>query len=130
MTEYRERDGAGIPEADKTATVTETGQTPEAAAAESVTETGQTPEAAAGRGEADPTDAVDAADAEREPGIEETLAELEALIEKMEDRSSTLEETFACYERGMKLVKACSEKIDRVEKRLMILTEDGEHDGV
>ncbi len=130
MTEYRERDGTGIPEAAAARIVTKTGQTPKTAASETVTETGQTPEAAAGGCEADPTDAAGDAAAEREPGIEETLAELEALIEKMEDRSSTLEETFACYERGMKLVKACSEKIDRVEKRLMILTEDGEHDGV
>ena len=66
----------------------------------------------------------------REMGIEETLTELEALIEKMEDRSSSLEDIFACYERGMKLVKEVSGKIDRVEKRLMILTEDGQNDGV
>lgn len=65
---------------------------------------------------------------EREMSIEETLDELESLIEKMEDRSSSLEETFACYERGMKLVKECSGKIDRVEKKLMILTEDGQND--
>lgn len=65
---------------------------------------------------------------QREMSIEETLQELENLIEKMEDRSSSLEETFACYERGMKLVKECSGKIDRVEKKLMILTEDGQND--
>ncbi len=65
---------------------------------------------------------------EREMSIEETLAELEGLIEKMEDRSSSLEDTFAFYERGMKLVKECSGKIDRVEKKLMILTEDGQND--
>ncbi len=65
---------------------------------------------------------------DREMSIEETLAELEELIGRMEDRSSSLEETFACYERGMKLVKECGSKIDRVEKKLMILTEDGQNE--
>ncbi len=68
--------------------------------------------------------------AKQEKGIEELLTELEALIEKMEDRASPLEETFSCYEQGMKLVKECSDKLDRVEKKLMILTEDGQNDGV
>ena len=56
--------------------------------------------------------------------IEETMEELEAIIEKMEDRESTLEESFACFERGMKLVKECSQRIDKVEKRIMVLSEE------
>lgn len=63
--------------------------------------------------------------AEREQTIEEALDELEQLIEKMEDRDSSLEETFACYEAGMKLVKTCSEKMDLVEKKIQILSEEG-----
>ena len=39
------------------------------------------------------------------------------IIEKMEDRDSSLEETFANYELGMKMVKSCSDQIDRVEKK-------------
>ena len=38
--------------------------------------------------------------------IEEMLDQLEGLLEQMENRDSSLEETFACYEKGMKLVKA------------------------
>ncbi len=57
--------------------------------------------------------------------IEETMEELEAVIEKMEDRDSTLEESFACFEAGMKLVKECSQRIDRVEKQIMVLSEEG-----
>ena len=56
--------------------------------------------------------------------IEETMEELEAIIEKMEDRESTLEESFACFETGMKLVKECSQRIDKVEKRIMVLSEE------
>lgn len=58
--------------------------------------------------------------------IEETLKELEAIIEKMEDRESSLEDTFAWYEAGMKMVKECSEKIERVEKKIQILSEEGQ----
>lgn len=90
---------------------------------------GQNPDVTADPGQRAGQNAAEGASG-KEKGIEETLEELEALIEKMEDRSSTLEETFSCYERGMKLVKEVSGKIDRVEKKLMILTEDGQNDEV
>ena len=53
----------------------------------------------------------------QEMSIEETL-------EKMEDRDSSLEETFANYELGMKMVKSCSDQIDRVEKKIQVLAEE------
>ena len=58
--------------------------------------------------------------------IEEMLDQLEGLLEQMEKRDSSLEETFACYEKGMKLAKACSGKIDKVEKKIQILSEEGQ----
>ena len=57
--------------------------------------------------------------------IEETMKELQAIIEKMEDRENTLEDSFACFEAGMKLVKECSERIDKVEKQIMVFSEEG-----
>jgi len=66
------------------------------------------------------------ADSGPEMSIEETLKELENIIEKMEDRNSTLEETFSYYEAGMKMVKACSEKIEKVEKKIKVLSEEGQ----
>ena len=57
--------------------------------------------------------------------IEEIMKELEAIIEKMEDRENTLEDSFACFESGMKLVKECSERIDKVEKQIMVFSEKG-----
>ena len=53
-----------------------------------------------------------------EKSIEQTFAELEELLEKLESPDTTLEESFACYEAGMKLVKACNDKIDKVEKQM------------
>jgi len=58
--------------------------------------------------------------------IEETMEELESVIEKMEDRESTLEDSFACFEKGMKLVKECSRRIDKVEKQIMVLSGEDE----
>ena len=64
---------------------------------------------------------------EKDLSIEETLKELESIIEKMEDRESSLEDTFALYESGMKMVKACSDKIEKVEKKIEILSEEGQN---
>lgn len=57
----------------------------------------------------------------QDQSIEETFAQLDELLEKLEASDTSLEESFACYEAGMKLVKACSDKIDKVEKQMMIL---------
>ena len=64
-----------------------------------------------------------------EKSIEQTFAELEELLEKLESPDTTLEESFACYEAGMKLVKACNDKIDKVEKKMLILQGGAEEDG-
>ena len=49
---------------------------------------------------------------EQQAGIEENFVQLEEIIKKLEAGDSTLEESFACYEAGMKLVKV-SEQPDR-----------------
>ena len=60
--------------------------------------------------------------------IEQTFEDLNQIIEKLESADTSLEESFACYEAGMKLVKACGEKIDQVEKQMIIL-QGGAEDG-
>lgn len=62
----------------------------------------------------------------KEKTIEETFAELEELIKKLESGECSLEESFRHYETGMKLVKSCNEKIDNVEKKIIVLEENGE----
>ena len=44
-------------------------------------------------------------------------------IVELEDGESSLEETFAGYEAGMKLVRSLSSQIDKVEKQIQILSE-------
>lgn len=65
----------------------------------------------------------------QDQSIEETFAQLDEILEKLEASDTSLEESFACYEAGMKLVKACSDKIDKVEKQMMILQGGEEADG-
>ena len=60
---------------------------------------------------------------EKTAGIEENFARLEEIIERLEAGESSLEETFAGYEAGMKLVKSLSSQIDKVEKQIQILSE-------
>lgn len=57
--------------------------------------------------------------------IEENFAKLEETIQKLEDGEISLEEAFACYSEGMKLIKDCNDQIDRVEKQVLKLTEEG-----
>lgn len=64
--------------------------------------------------------------AEKQPGIEENFVQLEEIIKKLEAGDSTLEESFACYEAGMRLVKSLSSQIDKVEKKILILSEGDE----
>ena len=58
--------------------------------------------------------------------LEESFAELDRLVERLEDRDIPLEESFSLYKRGMDLLTSCKEKIDTVEKKMLQITEDGE----
>lgn len=57
--------------------------------------------------------------------IEENFAKIEKTIEQLESEDISLEEAFAVYSEGMKLLKICNDQIDKVEKKVMKLTEEG-----
>ena len=57
--------------------------------------------------------------------LEESFEQLETIIEQMKTGDMTLEDSFKKYEEGLKLIKNCSNSIDRVEKKLIVL-ENGE----
>lgn len=62
--------------------------------------------------------------AKKEITLEEGFNELDAIIEKLEDREIPLEESFKLYEQGITLLKDCNDKIDRVEKQVQQLNAD------
>ena len=60
-----------------------------------------------------------------EKTLEEAFTELDGLAEKLEDRETSLEDSFRFYIQGMELLKFCSEKLDTVEKKMLQINEDG-----
>ncbi len=68
---------------------------------------------------------------EMEESKDMTLEEaFTALDEKLDALSEDipLERAFELYKQGMELLKLCDEKIDKVEKQVLVLNEEGELD--
>lgn len=59
--------------------------------------------------------------------FEKSLEELENIASELERGSLSLEKSIEIFEKGIKLSKECSEKLDKAEKRINILvqTENG-----
>ena len=57
--------------------------------------------------------------------IDETFDYLDEIVEKLSDSDISLEDSFALYEKGMRAAKECSEKIDEVEKKVIMINEKG-----
>lgn len=62
---------------------------------------------------------------EKEISLEEAFIRLQETIENLEKDDITLEQSFQEYQKGMLLVKKCNEIIDKVEKRVLVLNDDG-----
>lgn len=62
---------------------------------------------------------------EQNLSMEEAFKSLDEIVEQMENKDISLEDTFAMYQRGMQLLKECSNRIDTVEKKMLQLNEDG-----
>ncbi len=62
---------------------------------------------------------------EKQPTIEEDLAQIARIIEQMEAPEVTLDESFALYQQGVGTLKHCSEQLDLVEKKLLLLNAEG-----
>lgn len=58
--------------------------------------------------------------------LNEMFEELDDVMEKMGEEKVSLEESFLLYNKGMELLKACNDKIDKVEKKVQVLDEEGD----
>ena len=56
------------------------------------------------------------------PSFEESLGELEALVERMESGELSLEESLSAFERGIALTRSCQQALQAAEQRVEILT--------
>ncbi|MCM1100254.1 MAG: exodeoxyribonuclease VII small subunit [Clostridium sp.] len=57
--------------------------------------------------------------------LEENFTRLEETIGRLENEDISLEDAFAAYSEGMALLQQCNGQIDRVEKKVLKLAEDG-----
>ncbi len=57
--------------------------------------------------------------------LEEAFLELDVLADKLENRETSLEDSFRLYKQGMELLKYCNDKLDTVEKKMLQINEDG-----
>ena len=71
---------------------------------------------------------TDEIDDERIESVEEGFKILDDTVKKLSDENISLEESFAVFERGMKVLRDVSEKIDRVEEKVKILSGEGTDD--
>lgn len=62
---------------------------------------------------------------EEKLSLEEAFERIEDVIANLEAEEITLEQSFQEYNRGMKLLHYCNETIDRVEKKVLQINEDG-----
>ena len=62
----------------------------------------------------------------KEQSLKEIFAQLDEVIEGMEQEDVSLEETFELYQKGMDMLKLCNDKIDKVEKKMLLLDDEGE----
>ena len=62
--------------------------------------------------------------------IEESFDYLDEAVEMLENGSLSLEESFKVYKNAMKVIKECGKQIDETEKKVMLISGDGEEEGV
>ena len=62
----------------------------------------------------------------KEKNFEENLADLEVIVQKLENGDVALEEAIAEFQKGMKLSKELQASLDKAEKTLVkVMQEDG-----
>ena len=60
--------------------------------------------------------------------LEQSFERLEEIISQMEKSDTTLDASFKMYQEGMKRVESCNNQLDKVEKQIIVLNDDGEQD--
>jgi len=58
--------------------------------------------------------------------FEIALKELEGIVKQLESGEAKLEEALELFERGVKLTRFCSQKLEDAEKKVELLVKDGQ----
>ena len=62
-------------------------------------------------------------EAESKFTLEQNFERLEALVNQLSDEELSLEQAFSAYSQGIEVLRQCNEQIDRVEKKVLKLSE-------
>ena len=60
--------------------------------------------------------------------FEKALADLENIVQRLDENDLSLDESLSLFEEGIKLSRFCSQKLDSVEDKVEILLRDNEGD--
>lgn len=61
------------------------------------------------------------------PDFEQSLADLQQLVERLESGELSLEDSLNCFEQGIRLTRECQSSLSQAEQKVRILLErDGE----
>ena len=58
--------------------------------------------------------------------LEETLGQVEEIIRQMEESEVSLETSLQLYQQGVEKLKTCNMMLDEVEKKMLVLNQNGE----
>lgn len=61
----------------------------------------------------------------KQKSFEENLQRLEEIVSSLEEGNISLENSINLFEEGMKLTRACNEKLESIENRINILINEG-----
>jgi len=62
----------------------------------------------------------------KERSLNDIFGELEEVIKGLEAEDVSLEDSFRLYHSGIDMLRKCSDKVDRIEKEMLVLDEEGE----
>ena len=62
----------------------------------------------------------------KKQNFEDTLSELQSIVQKLESDSLSLDKMVHCFEDGMKLMKICRVQLDEVENRISTLVKEND----
>lgn len=63
---------------------------------------------------------------EQQLTMEQNFEEIEQIIEQLEAKDVSLEDSFQLYQKGMEHIRQCNELMNQVEKKVQMLNSNGE----
>ena len=62
--------------------------------------------------------------------LEEKFEQINDIMSKLEDNNISLDESYKIYTKGMKLIKECSDNLDKMEKEITVIKESMQDENV